>query len=141
MAAQSHTQVVNLNSNLLTIHSHVFNEHSIDTVNSRDLHAFLELGCDFVTWIKARICQYDFVDGEDYLILDGLSSPKRGNAKSRSQKTKDYFITLDMAKELAMVERNEKGREARRYFINCERQLKATNSNSPAAPSDRPRST
>ena len=52
MDTQSHTQVVNLNSNLLTIHSHVFNEHSIDTVNSRDFHAFLELGRDFVTVTK-----------------------------------------------------------------------------------------
>lgn len=131
MAAQSLSQVESLNTDLLTIHSHDFNEHSLDTVNSRDLHTFLDVGRDYATWIKTRITQYEFVEGEDFLILEGLSSPKRGSAKSRVQKTKDYFITLDMAKELAMVERNEKGREARRYFINCERQLKAANSQSP----------
>ncbi|WP_233402603.1 antA/AntB antirepressor family protein [Marinomonas transparens] len=45
------------------------------------------------------------------------------SAKSRTQKVKEYFVTLDMAKELAMVERNEKGKQARRHFIDCEKRL------------------
>ncbi|WP_438467680.1 antA/AntB antirepressor family protein [Marinomonas sp. PE14-40] len=89
--------------------------------------------------MKARIKQYQFVENEDFILIpqnggtNNKFSPEREETRNTGGRpTKDYFFTLNMAKELAMVERNEKGREARRYFINCERQLKAANSNSPA---------
>lgn len=86
--------------------------------NARDLHAFLGIGRDFATWIKDRITEFGFVEGEDY-------SPFLGNrSDGRAGKPRfDYCLSIDMAKELAMVERTERGREARRYFIECERQL------------------
>ncbi|WP_052702166.1 antA/AntB antirepressor family protein [Marinomonas sp. S3726] len=128
MDTHSHTQVERLNSaEILSLNSHVINEQTCDTVKARDLHIFLGVGRDFATWIKSRVNQYSFEEGLDFVVIS--RSPKRGSGNRGA--TKDYFITLDMAKELAMVERNEKGREARRYFINCERQLKATNSQSP----------
>lgn len=94
-------------------------------VSAKQLHAFLCVGRDFTNWIKGRISQYGFTAGLDYLIVENLSSPKRASAKSRQQLEHDYMITIDMGKELAMVERNDKGREVRRYFIQCERQAKA----------------
>lgn len=96
----------------------------IQSVSGRKLHTFLAIGRDFTNWIKGRIQQYGFVEGLDYVIVENLTSPKRVSAKSRQQMEHDYLITIDMGKELAMVERNEKGREVRRYFINCERQSK-----------------
>jgi phage anti-repressor protein len=108
---------------LISLHTRSINEQTLDTVNARDLHAFLEVGRDFSNWIKARINRYGFIEGEDFMCVENLSSPKRASSKSRTQKVKDYFLTLDMAKELAMVERNDKGKQARRYFIDCEKQL------------------
>ena len=84
-------------------------------VNARDLHAFLESKQEFATWIKFRIQQYDFVENEDYVRLTNLSSEGRGG-----QNKVEYALTLNMAKELSMVEGNAKGKEARRYFIACE---------------------
>ncbi|WP_204787340.1 antA/AntB antirepressor family protein [Aeromonas veronii] len=97
------------------------------TINARDLHAFLEVGKDFTTWVKDRITQYDFVDGVDFTIVETLSSPNSGSSKARSQRVKEYYLTLDMAKELSMVERNAKGKQARQYFIQCERMAKSPN--------------
>jgi anti-repressor protein len=94
-------------------------------VSAKQLHAFLCVGRDFTNWIKGRIRQYGFSLGLDYLIVENLSSPKRASAKSRQQLEYDYMMTIDMGKELAMVERNDKGREVRRYFIQCERHVKA----------------
>uniref|UniRef100_A0A1A9Z2J2 AntA domain-containing protein n=1 Tax=Glossina pallidipes TaxID=7398 RepID=A0A1A9Z2J2_GLOPL len=74
---------------------------------------------------EGRISQYSFIENQDYVIVDNLSFPKSGSAKSRQQPIKDYAISIDMAKELSMVERNEKGKEARQYFIQCEKQAKA----------------
>ncbi len=85
-------------------------------VNARLLHAFLGVGRDFSTWIKERIEEFEFVEGEDFSPVSGKS---RGGRPAI-----EYFITLDMAKELSMVERTARGREARRYFIDCERQLR-----------------
>jgi anti-repressor protein len=104
---------------LITLHTRSINEQTLDTVNARDLHAFLEVGRDFNTWINARIKRYGFEEGVDYTVIS--QSPKRGSGNRGV--TKEYFITLDMAKELAMVELNDKGKQARRYFIDCEKQL------------------
>ncbi len=89
------------------------------------LHEFLGVGRDFTTWIKGRISQYGFTAGVDFTVVENLSAPVSGSAKYRQQIAHDYLITIDMGKELAMVERNEKGREVRRYFINCERRGKS----------------
>jgi anti-repressor protein len=94
------------------------------TVNARDLHTFLEVGKDFSTWIKDRIQQFDFIEGQDFKKSENLSSPISGNSKARLQTVKEYTLTISMAKELSMVERNEKGKQARQYFIACEQALK-----------------
>ncbi|TXF11185.1 antA/AntB antirepressor family protein [Pelomicrobium methylotrophicum] len=85
-------------------------------VDARDLHAALGVGKDFTSWIKLRIRQYGFEQNRDYLLTQ-TGEQLHSGTKWRS----DYFLSLDMAKELAMVERNEKGRAVRKYFIECER--------------------
>lgn len=85
--------------------------------NARDLHAFLGVGKDYSTWINDRISEYGFKANLDYTVF----SPDLG--KTVGRRRKDYHLTLDTAKELAMVERNEKGRQIRRYFIECEKKL------------------
>lgn len=104
------------------------------TVSAKQLHAFLNIGRDFSNWIKGRIEQYGFTLNDDFLLSD--YSPKLGNnnlneltpnlAKNtrRGRPEKDYILTIGTAKELAMIENNEKGREIRKYFIRCEEQLK-----------------
>ena len=84
----------------------------IKTVNARDLHAFLESGQEFRHWIKSRIEQYGFTEGQDFTTSENFI---------RGGKATDYHCTIDMAKELSMVERNAKGKQARQYFIECER--------------------
>ncbi|WP_137169414.1 antA/AntB antirepressor family protein [Marinomonas sp. FW-1] len=104
---------------LIPLHTRSINEQTLDTVNARELHAFLEVGRYFANWIKARIDKYGFEEGVDYTVVSRLPNSASGNRGA----TKEYFITLDMAKELAMVELNDKGKQARRYFIDCEKQL------------------
>ncbi len=88
-------------------------------VNARMLHEFLEVGRVFSSWIKGRIDQYDFWKDEDYVRFTPDSVKTQGGRPAT-----EYGLTLDMAKELCMVENNAKGREARRYFIRCEKKLK-----------------
>ena len=91
-------------------------DDTVQTVNARELHAFLGVGRDFSDWIKEKIRQYEFVLDIDYVTAAEMSTPVSGSAKSRPQLMTQYHISLDMAKELAMVERNAKGREASRHF-------------------------
>ncbi|HAO1990922.1 TPA: phage antirepressor Ant [Escherichia coli] len=88
-------------------------------VNARDLHTFLDVGKRFASWIVERIAEYGFVENQDFMIISQVRE-KIG----RGRPAKDYHLTLDTAKELAMVERNEKGRQIRRYFIECEKKLR-----------------
>ena len=108
----------------LTVTEQAIGPYSQQTVNARDLHAFLGVRRDFTSWIKNRIGQWGFVEGRDYICFEGLSSPISVSAKSRPQKTTEYALTLDIAKELSMIERTEKGRQARLYFIECERRYR-----------------
>lgn len=89
--------------------------------NARDLHATLGVGRDFTNWIKGRIEEYGFTDGEDFCSPD-LASKRRGRG---GHNRTDYHLTLDMAKELAVVENNERGRQVRRYFIAVEKEARA----------------
>lgn len=100
------------NSNLIPIFNGFIAKQAVQLCDARELHEFVESKQDYSTWIKNRITDYGFVQDEDYIIV-----PQRTNGRPR----KEYHITLDMGKELAMVERNEKGRQVRKYFIECER--------------------
>ena len=86
----------------------------IETVNARELHEFLENKQDFSNWIKARINKYGFIEDVDFTLILAKSTGGRPST--------EYYISLDMAKELSMVENNEKGRQARKYFIEREKQ-------------------
>jgi len=87
-------------------------------VDARLLHGFLEVLTRFNDWIRTRIEEYGFVEHQDFLVTENrVTKTTRGG----DRRSKGYHISLDMAKELAMVERTDKGREVRRYFIECER--------------------
>lgn len=105
-------------NSIIAITEQSINNETVQAVNARELHSFLEVGKDFTNWIKNRIEQYNFIENQDY-ILTFAKMGERNNVVKH-----EYFITIDMAKELSMVERNEKGQQARRYFIDCEKRLK-----------------
>ena len=82
------------------------------TVSARELHDFLEVGADFRHWFP-RMCEYGFEEGKDFRTFLTESSGGRP--------AQDAEITIDMAKELCMLQRNDKGNQARQYFLQLER--------------------
>lgn len=97
----------------------------IQLVNARELHQTLENGKQFSDWIQHRISKYKFAENLDFIVVHQLVNVDRGFFGMRQENIKDYHITLDMAKELCMLERSELGRQARRYFIEQEKNAKA----------------
>lgn len=97
---------------------------TVPLCNARDLHAALQVETRFNDWMARRIEDYGFVDGLDFQTIDysNLSNQKKGRGGDR--RSIDYHLTLDMAKELAMIENNEIGRAVRRYFIQAEKTLR-----------------
>lgn len=93
------------------------------TVNARELHAFLEVGRDYSTWIRNRIVRGGLKQGVDFITERGIL-PKTGENNSRGQPPVEYHLTTDAAKHVAMMERGGRGREVRAYFIECEKRLK-----------------
>ena len=100
-------------------------------VNGRDLHKFLvvesmtnSVGEKFADWIK-RMLDYGFEKGFDYEIIEYnyLGDKIRKSDNQRVSK-RDYALTLDTAKEISMLQRNEKGKQARQYFIEVDKQNK-----------------
>ena len=110
---------------LIKLQLQTIDGNAVETVNARELHAFLEVQTRFNDWIKNRIEQYDFVENQDFLVVTEKKVTMT-DAGEKATLIKEYHITLDMAKELAMVERTEKGKQARQYFIECERKLRET---------------
>ena len=108
------------NQNLIPVFSGSLSDSETLLCDARKLHEFLQVGRDYSSWIKARIEEYGFQENQDFLIF-----PQNGGKikNGRGRPSTEYHITLDMAKELAMVERNEQGKAARRYFIECEKKL------------------
>ena len=93
------------------------NEQGIETVNARELHAFLEVKSKFADWFKNRVSEFGFIENSDFVSVSKILES--------GGRSIEYHISIDMAKELSMLERNDKGKQARLYFIECERIAKA----------------
>ena len=106
---------------LIKLNETEIDDKLVQTVNARELHAFLEVGRDFSNWIKARLETLGSIENEDYLVIQEVFT-KIGEKGGRPKI--EYYLTLDVAKHLAMMEKNEKGLQIRQYFIECEKQLK-----------------
>ena len=89
-------------------------------INLKALHSFLGIKKHITQWIKPYLENenYGFVEGVDYQRIDGEVNPTNGVCN------KEFLITIDMAKELAMMSKSQNGKLARRYFIICEKALK-----------------
>jgi anti-repressor protein len=83
-------------------------------VSARELHQFLGIKTAFGIWIE-RMTKYGFVENTDYAVI------KSERADNQVITIQDFVITIDMAKELSMIQRTDKGKQARLYFIECER--------------------
>ena len=110
-------------------------------VSARELHLFLESKRDFSSWMKDRIVKYGLIENIDYQVLHydylgnllNIRRDKIGESGNQHVSKIEYVLSIDTAKELSMVEGNEKGKEARRYFIACEKiALEKKTSYSPA---------
>ena len=87
-----------------------------NTVSARELHEFLEVETRFNDWFK-RMINYGFEENSEFRAI----TQKRVTAQGNMTTYIDYEITIDMAKEISMIQRTEKGKQARQYFIQCEK--------------------
>lgn len=92
------------------------NEKQEQILSARDLHEFLEVGSRYNDWFN-RMIGYGFVENEDFISI----TQKKVTAQGNETEYIDHVIKLDMAKELAMIQRNEKGKQARKYFLQIEK--------------------
>lgn len=87
--SQPENELTNTFDYLIPVINNRINGKEIQSVSSRKLHSFLKVGRDYTSWIKGRIKQYGFVENIDYIVVENLSSPKRGaqNLDSNSSMT------------------------------------------------------
>ena len=108
--------------NLLVIESKYLGDNLIQTVDARNIWKWLNVSSRFTDWIKRRINDGQFEENLDYLSVTQKKVTDKINGLSTD--TSVYHISIDMAKHLCMLERNEKGKQARQYFLRCEEKLK-----------------
>ncbi|HEP6402385.1 TPA: phage antirepressor KilAC domain-containing protein [Streptococcus pyogenes] len=100
-------------NNLITV---TLNENQEPIVSGRDLHQALEIKTQYTKWLE-RMSDYGFEENEDYVAI----SQKRLTAQGNQTEYTDHVLKLDMAKEIAMLQRNEKSKQVRKYFIQIEK--------------------
>lgn len=112
--------------NLLQTKAHYFKGQEIHGINARHLHQALQVGKMYAHWIKNRIKQCGFVENMDFLIVQNtaVDLPKLASSKGGDKRSVEYIISVDMAKHLCLMEKNEIGRAIRQHFITAEQQLK-----------------
>lgn len=99
------------------------NENGEKFVNARELHEQMLVGKVFAAWIQERIEKYGFIEREDFFPV---------SEKTNGRPKVEYWLTLDTAKEVAMVQNNEAGRSIRKYFIEVEKRFRQQQAKSPA---------
>ena len=96
----------------------IIDHNGKSAVNARELHAFLGVGKDFSSWIKKQIERCDLIEYQDFEVFT-----QKGENLQGGRPTSEYALTLDAAKEISMMSQCERGKQARRYFIECEKRL------------------
>lgn len=91
------------------------NENNEPVISARQLHETLEVKTEYKKWFK-RMTEYGFVENEDFVKVT-----QKCLTSSTGQSITDHIIKLDMAKEIAMIQRTDKGKEVRKYFIQVEK--------------------
>ena len=100
---------------LIKVTEQTIGSEKVNSVDARELWVFLESKQQFGNWIKNRIKEYNFTQDIDFISFNNSIK-----AENTWVTTKEYTVSLDMAKELSMVEKNAKGKDARKYFIRME---------------------
>lgn len=88
-------------------------------VSARDLHEFLEVGADYRHWFP-RMCEYGFTEGQDFNLVK-IDRVQREGGRMVNRPVEDAAVTIDMAKEICMLQRNERGKQARQHFLQLEK--------------------
>ena len=100
-------------------------ENKEQVVEGRELYQFLEVKSRYNDWIERKIQKYGFIENIDFITI----TQKRVTAQGNETTFKEHILKLSMAKELAMLENNDKGKQARLYFIKCEEEYKKQKQN------------
>ena len=111
-------------SQLIKLNDIEIGNETVQTVNARELHAFLGSKRKFSDWIKAKLERLRLQENKDYLCLSQSCETQRSDGQVGVAVSTEYFITLDTAKHIAMMENTDRGFEVRDYFIECEKQLR-----------------
>ena len=93
------------------------NESNEPVMSARDLHEFLEIDTPYHKWFP-RMAEYGFMENADYIVTDIFVPNSSGGKQTQA----NHIIKLDMAKEIAMIQRSEKGKQARQYFLQIEKE-------------------
>ena len=121
----------------VTVGTAVLRGQTVSVVNARDLHAALGSQKKFADWIKAQIERCGLIEGLEWAPAEvvpqkvnnpeepGEFFPQKGENQSGGRPAKEYILTIDAAKQVAMASNTPRGRDVRLYFIECERQLSA----------------
>lgn len=89
------------------------NNQGEQVVRAKDLYGFLNIETEFMEWMKRKIEEYELIENEEYTVI-----------YDKDKNIKDYFLIMDIAKELSMIQNNSVSKTIRKYFINCEKKYK-----------------
>ena len=106
---------------IIKISENTIGDSSVHSVSARDLHRELGVKKDFTNWIKYQLAKGFFIEGEDYVCIRQKRRTQTKSGRNGISVTTEYFLTLDTAKEIAMMSRTEKGKMIRNYFIEVEK--------------------
>lgn len=111
---------------LIKISETKIGEELIQTVSARDLHEYLDSKAVFGNWIKDQIDRADLTQAIDFTVINNFITDE--TAFGGKRKIKDYYLTIDAGKNIAMMSGTVNGKEVRKYFIECEKIAKASSS-------------
>ena len=110
-------------NDLVNVTVSVIGDQEVNSVNARDVWEYIVASkTEFSHWVKDRLS--DFSEGVDFITIVRKDEGKDSNGLPVYKQFKEYIVTLDTAKHICMIERNEKGKQLRQYFIDCEKKLR-----------------